>query len=84
MQTVSSLGSFFLAMILYPQYQEAARAQIDEVCAGRLPDYSDMPDLPYVDALVKESLRWNPVVPISLFFRLKPKSRFSVGTEGWM
>lgn len=62
--TVSSLGSFFLAMLLYPEIQLKAQKQIDELCAGRLPDFSDRLDLPYVEALVMESLRWHPVVPL--------------------
>lgn len=64
LQTVSSLGSFFLAMVLYPEFQERAQREIDEVCHGRLPDFTDRHDLPYVEALVKESLRWNPVIPL--------------------
>lgn len=55
-------------MVLNPQVQEKARRQIDEVCVGRLPDFSDIDDLPYVDAIVKESLRWNPVAPLSRAF----------------
>ncbi|KAF5341606.1 hypothetical protein D9758_014087 [Tetrapyrgos nigripes] len=31
---------------------------------ARLPDFSDFGSIPYVDALLRESLRWIPVVPL--------------------
>ncbi|KAH7890379.1 cytochrome P450 [Phlebopus sp. FC_14] len=65
--TVSSLSSFFLAMLLYPQVQAKAQAELDCVIGpGRLPDFNDRPLLPYVSAIVKEVLRWNPVAPLGL------------------
>lgn len=64
-QTVSALGTFFLAMVLFPDIQQKARAQIDAVCQGRLPDIMDQNALPYVTALMKESVRWHNVVPLS-------------------
>ncbi|TFK84330.1 cytochrome P450 [Polyporus arcularius HHB13444] len=65
--TVSALGSFFLAMVLYPEIQEKARKELDHIIGlHRLPDFSDQPSLPYIDAIVKETLRWNPVVPLDV------------------
>ncbi|KAJ8468347.1 hypothetical protein ONZ45_g17274 [Pleurotus djamor] len=65
--TMSALSSFFLAMVLHPEIQEAARAEIDRVVpADRLPLFSDKPDLPFIDCLVWESLRWHPSVNIAL------------------
>ncbi|KAE9389422.1 cytochrome P450 [Gymnopus androsaceus JB14] len=65
--TVSSLSSFMLAMVLYPDVQEKARREIDSVVGlGRLPDFNDRGSLPYIDAIVKEVLRWNPVAPLGL------------------
>lgn len=57
--------SCILAMVLYPDIQRRAQETIDEVCQGRLPDFSDYSALPYVHALVRESLRWNPVAALS-------------------
>ncbi|KAI0743064.1 cytochrome P450 [Daedaleopsis nitida] len=69
--TVSALGSFFLAMLLYPNIQRKAQAEVDRVIGrDRLPDFSDEPSLPYVTALVKEVLRWRPVTPLAVPHRL--------------
>ena len=51
-------------MVLNPDVQRKAQRELDQVVGPhRLPDFSDQPSLPYVDAIVKETLRWNPVVP---------------------
>jgi len=67
--TVSAIDSFFLVMSLYPDVQQKAQAEIDTVMihtSGRLPTFADRPDLLYIEALIKEIHRWNPVVPLSL------------------
>ena len=52
---------FFLAMILYPDVQRKAQQELDRVVGTeRLPAFSDMPSLPYVQAIVKECIRWFP------------------------
>jgi hypothetical protein len=64
-QTVSTSMSFFFAMSLYPDVQARAQHEIDEVVGtGRLPGFEDRTSLPYLNALVKEVLRWNPVTPL--------------------
>jgi cytochrome P450 len=55
-------------MVLYPEAQHSAQAEIDGVLEGlRLPEFSDEADLPYVDAIVKEVFRWHPVVPLGTY-----------------
>jgi cytochrome P450 len=52
-------------MTLYPDAQKCAQAEIDAVIGiNCLPTSEDRQRLPYVDALVKEVLRWNPVAPL--------------------
>ncbi|KAI0712487.1 cytochrome P450 [Earliella scabrosa] len=54
-------------MFLYPEVQTKAQAELDAVVGpNRLPDHSDMPHLPYISAIVKESMRWLPVLPLSI------------------
>ncbi|KLO06300.1 cytochrome P450 [Schizopora paradoxa] len=65
--TVSANCSFYLAMALYPEVQRRAQEEIDRVVGtDRLPTYQDRKNLPYVDALIKETLRWHPVLPLGL------------------
>ncbi len=55
-------------MVLYPEVQRKAQAEIDEVVGkGRLPVFSDEEELPYVQAVLKEVLRWHPVAPLCTF-----------------
>ncbi|KAI0033580.1 cytochrome P450 [Vararia minispora EC-137] len=69
--TVSLMQTFFLVMTLFPSAQRKAQAEIDLVIGSeRLPCFDDRNDLPYVDALLKECLRWGPVAPIALPHRL--------------
>jgi len=52
-------------MVLYPEVQRRAQAEIDAVVGkDRLPDFGDRPLLPYVSAILEEALRWHPVVPL--------------------
>jgi len=69
--TASAVQTFILAMILYPEVQRTAQAEIDQVVGkSRLPDFSDEASLPYVQAVLKEVLRWHPVAPLALPHRV--------------
>ncbi|KPM41882.1 O-methylsterigmatocystin oxidoreductase [Neonectria ditissima] len=63
--TVSSINSLILAMVLFPAVQKKAQQEIDTVVGtNRLPQFGDRDSLPYVNALVKETIRWFPVAPM--------------------
>lgn len=63
-QTTSTLLVFLLAMVLHPEIQAKAHAEIDRVVGkDRLPGFDDRPALPYVEAILRETLRWHPVFP---------------------
>ncbi|EMD35958.1 hypothetical protein CERSUDRAFT_53073 [Gelatoporia subvermispora B] len=65
--TYSTVLSFILAMALNPEKQKLAQAEIDAVIGeGRLPTLADRQDLPYVNAIVKEVMRWLPTVPLGV------------------
>ncbi|KAI0674475.1 cytochrome P450 [Trametes maxima] len=69
--TFSAVLAFLLAMINFPEVQKKAQAELDLVIGpGRLPDFEDRSALPYVEALVKECLRWHVVVPLGLSHRI--------------
>ena len=65
-QTLSTLLSFVLRMIQHPEVQAKAQDELDRVIGRtRLPEFDDRDRLPYVDALVKETMRWHPMLPLS-------------------
>ncbi|KAH7913777.1 cytochrome P450 [Hygrophoropsis aurantiaca] len=65
--TSSSLLTFVLAMVLYPEVQARAQAAIDAVVGTeRLPNFDDRSSLPYIDAVLRETLRWHPVLPLAI------------------
>ncbi|KAK0189927.1 cytochrome P450 [Armillaria mellea] len=67
MQTVSTLCSFVLAMVLYPDVQKKGQAAIDAVIgSGRLPDFKDCACIPYLQAIFNEVLRWAPALPLGV------------------
>ncbi|KAF7302672.1 Cytochrome P450 [Mycena chlorophos] len=61
--TAGSLASFMLACVAYgPSFIPKAQAELDAVVGpNRMPDFSDLESLPYVRAIVNETLRWRPV-----------------------
>ncbi|KAF8553328.1 cytochrome P450 [Imleria badia] len=64
--TRSVLMTFFLMMVVNPAVQERAQAHIDAVVGkDRLPTIEDRPSLPFIDAVLRETLRYNPVTPLS-------------------
>ncbi|KAG2053777.1 cytochrome P450 [Suillus hirtellus] len=68
-QTTSTLYVFLLAMVLYPEVQTRAQAEIDSVIGEnleRLPDWDDRAPMPYINAIIVETLRWFPVAPLGI------------------
>jgi cytochrome P450 len=64
-QTLAALLSFVYALALHPEAQAKGQAELDVVVGrDRLPDFSDRKSLPFVRALISESLRWQSVAPV--------------------
>ncbi|KAG1718759.1 cytochrome P450 [Suillus paluster] len=65
--TSASLMVFLLAMVLYPDVQRRAQVEIDSVIGrDRLPTFEDRASLPYVEAVLRETFRWEPIVPLGV------------------
>ena len=77
-QTAITLISCVLAMLHHPDVLHQAQNQLDEVIGReRIPTFEDKDNLPYVQAIVRETLRWRPAVPTGLphlATKVSPKS----------
>ncbi|KAF7341640.1 Steroid 17-alpha-hydroxylase/17,20 lyase [Mycena sanguinolenta] len=61
--TAIAMHTFILACILYPEWIPRAQREIDAIIGeDRLPSFKDRACLPYVEAIVRETLRWRPAV----------------------
>ncbi|KAF8308928.1 cytochrome P450 [Clavulina sp. PMI_390] len=65
--TFGTVQFFIQALLLHPDKQTKAQAELDSVVGpGRLPCVGDISSLPYIEAMYKEVLRWRPVAPIAV------------------
>lgn len=78
LQTVTVVQDFILAMMEHPEVLRKAQEEIDRVVGpGRLPTFSDRPQLPYVDCVMSEVLRWGVPVPLGMFGSVSYAEEFS-------
>ncbi|KAI0821232.1 cytochrome P450 [Irpex lacteus] len=69
--TAVALSNFVLAMVHYPEVMRKAQAELDDVIGrSRPPSFHDIAGLPYIQAVVKETLRWRPVAPLAAMHRV--------------
>lgn len=61
--TAAQLLTMVLALAKHPEVQKRARTEIDPLCGTeRSPSFAnDFKSLPYINAVVKEGMRWRPV-----------------------
>ncbi|KIX07465.1 uncharacterized protein Z518_02118 [Rhinocladiella mackenziei CBS 650.93] len=60
--TASTLLSFLLAMVKYPEALKKCQEEVDALCGtNRSPTIHDFERLPYLRATMNETLRWRPV-----------------------
>ncbi len=58
-------------MAMYPDVQKKAQGELDRVLgSGRLPTFEDRDNLPYIEAIILESIRWMPAVPLGVSHRV--------------
>ena len=69
-ETISSMTSLFLALVLFPHAQKRAQAELDVVVGrDRLPTFDDRQRLPYIEAFCKEVMRWLMVAPVGTIWK---------------
>lgn len=67
-------------MLLHPEVQKKAQAEVDSVIGteyDHLPMALEWSRLPYVEACLKECLRWSPPSPNSLVHQVRSDEVYS-------
>ncbi|KAF9491763.1 cytochrome P450 [Pleurotus eryngii] len=67
---------FFAIMAQNPDVQGKAQDELDQYLDHRLPDFDDQPHLLYITAVMLETLRWEPIDPLSLARSLDSDNEF--------
>ncbi|KIW06079.1 uncharacterized protein PV09_03250 [Verruconis gallopava] len=63
--TSTAINTWLLACLLWPDVVKAGQDELDRVVGpGRLPEFSDEANLPYISAMAKETLRWRPITKL--------------------
>jgi hypothetical protein len=61
------LNTFFLAATLFPSFCKQAQQELDTVIGvDRLPTIQDRPQLPFIEAIFLELMRWNVLTPLGI------------------
>jgi len=70
--TASSILTSILELALHPDVQRKAQKELDAACSTeRSPLWSDFQSAPYINCIVKEGMRWHPVIPLGVPHRVK-------------
>jgi cytochrome P450 len=65
---VAAILSLLIAVLLNPDVQMRAQRELDAVTGReRLPTLEDRPRLPFIEAMCKEVLRWQPIAPLGAY-----------------
>lgn len=65
LQTVAVISNCIIGMLHFPDVMRKAHAELDKVVGReRPPNFEDRNNLPYLGAIVRETLRWRPVAPL--------------------
>ncbi|KIK93114.1 hypothetical protein PAXRUDRAFT_145750 [Paxillus rubicundulus Ve08.2h10] len=65
--SAATLSAFLMVMILYPDTQRRAQDEIDSLLTeNSFPDFGHRSSLPYVEAVLRETMRWHSVTPLAL------------------
>lgn len=64
--TAAVILAFVMSMVLWPELQRKAHAELDRVLGDRLPEFDDARSLPFVEAIIRETYRLFPVAPLAV------------------
>ncbi|KAJ6489644.1 cytochrome P450 [Mycena vitilis] len=65
--TYSTVLIFIMLMAMHPGIQSRVHEEVDRVVGkDRLPVIADRPEMPFLNAVIKETMRWHPVLPLSI------------------
>ena len=68
---MAAITSCILGLLERPDVFRKAQEDLDRVVKpGQLPDFEHEESLPFITAILKETLRWRDVVPIGIFLLL--------------
>lgn len=73
--TSATMHWMTLLLANHPEVQRKAHEEIDRVTKGRAVSIDDQQELRYTDAVVKETMRFMPVVPMMLPYRTSDEVR---------
>ncbi|EKM54607.1 uncharacterized protein PHACADRAFT_210407 [Phanerochaete carnosa HHB-10118-sp] len=63
----STILNVIAVLFLHPKVQRKVHYELDRVLGGkRLPDFDDHESLPYLDAVIQETMRWHPTAPLGM------------------
>lgn len=67
-QTVRSTITWCLyIMAANPEVQKKVQKEIDNVLGSKFPQFIDQKDMTYTQAVIRETMRWQTIVPLNLF-----------------
>ncbi|KAA1476606.1 cytochrome P450 [Dentipellis sp. KUC8613] len=65
--TATVMSWLLLALVAYPDVQRRAQNELDTVIGhSRIPTFADFDHLPYIQAVVKECIRWKAIIPFGI------------------
>merc|ERR1711871_1413736 len=82
--TSATMHWMTLLLANHPEVQQKAHEEIDRVTQGRPVTMDDQPNLRYTDAVVKEAMRWMPVVPMMLPYRTSDDVKVNAGDKEYV
>ena len=68
---MAAVANNVIALLNYPDVLKKAQEEMDKVIGfGSLPTFEDRSSLSYINAIVKETLRWKDTTPLGMWVNL--------------